>query len=180
MLLNAEVWFNVLQKHIDDLERMDNNLLRKVMDAPSKTPIVSLYLEMGCIPVRYLLKYKRIMYLHHILKLEENHLVRKVFSAQEKKPSKDDWILQVTEDLENLGLGHLEFNSIQALSKSRFKKIVKKALKETVLEYLEGKRGTKSEKLSSDNLDLQDYLKSERLTLNEKSCCLNCAAEWCQ
>ena len=51
MLLNAEVWFNVLEKHIDDLERMDINLLRKFMDAPSKKPIVSLYLEMGCIPV---------------------------------------------------------------------------------------------------------------------------------
>ena len=111
MLLNAETWFNISQKNIDDLESMDKNLLRKILDAPSKTPIVSLYLELGCIPVRYLIKYKRIMYLHHILTRDDSHLLSKVFAAQMSSPSK--------EDLEELGLSFITFEDIQGMKKTQ-------------------------------------------------------------
>ena len=101
------------KKNIEDLEIMDQNLLRKILDAPSKTPIVSLYLELGCVPIRYLLIYKRVMYLHHILNLDESHLVSKVFFAQMTRPSKGDWYLQkIKEDLSDLGIDVLNFEDI--------------------------------------------------------------------
>ena len=59
-LLNSETWFNMTQKNIEDLEIMDQNLMRKILDAPSKTQIPALYLELGCLLIRYLLKYKRV------------------------------------------------------------------------------------------------------------------------
>ena len=147
---------------------MDKNLLRKIMDAPSKTPIVSLYLELGCIPVRYMIKYKRIMYLHHILHLGEDHLVSKVFSAQKADPTKGDWCIQVNDDLKELGLEYLSSDDIRSMTKYKFKKIVKKALTRTVLQYLESLKRTKSAKIESDNLNIQPYLKSESLSLNDK------------
>ena len=90
LLLNSETWFNITKKNIEDLEMMDHNLLRKIMDAPSKTPIAALYLELGCLPIRYLIMYKRVMYLFHILQLQETHLVSQVFSSQMKSPSKGE------------------------------------------------------------------------------------------
>ena len=86
------------QKNLEDLEMMDKNLIRNILDTPSKTPIPALYLELGCIPIKYLIIYKRLMYLHHIVNLEDSHLVKQVFSAQLKNPSKGDWCLQVKED----------------------------------------------------------------------------------
>ena len=62
-------------------------------------PTAALYLETGCIPVRYILKKRRLMYLHHILTRNSNELIRRVYEAQKSAPVKDDWILQVKEDL---------------------------------------------------------------------------------
>ena len=54
------------------------------------------------------------------------------------------------------------------MKKHKFKKMVKKALIDTVLHYFESKKGSKSAKLESENLDIQPYLKSQTLTVNEK------------
>ena len=62
LLLNSESWVNLTRKNIEDLEIMDRNLLRKILGAPSKTPSAALYLELGCLQITYLIKYKRIMW----------------------------------------------------------------------------------------------------------------------
>ena len=46
--------------------------------------------------------------------------------------------------------------------------MVKKVLIDTVLHYFESKKGSKSAKLESENLDIQPYLKSQTFTINEK------------
>ena len=46
--------------------------------------------------------------------------------------------------------------------------MVKKALNETVMHYLELQKGSKTAKLESDHLSIQEYLKSQSLTVNEK------------
>ena len=36
------------------------------MDAPAKTPIEALYLELGATPIKFLLMMRRLMYLNHM------------------------------------------------------------------------------------------------------------------
>ena len=72
---------------------MDEYLLRGILKAHSKTPRAALYLETGCIPIRYLIMKRRIMYLHHILGKSPDELIHKVYMAQKSNPVKDDWSL---------------------------------------------------------------------------------------
>ena len=90
VLLNAETWVNLSKTNITDLESLDEMLLRKFLDAPAKSPIPGLYLELGVYPIRFHIIEKRLMFLHHILKCEDNRLISKVFWAQEKNPVKND------------------------------------------------------------------------------------------
>ena len=62
MLLNGETWINLSKKNIDNLERMDKILIRKVLDLPRSTSLSALFLEMGCVSVREILRAKRLMY----------------------------------------------------------------------------------------------------------------------
>ena len=89
MLTNSEIWFNVTETEIEELESVDRVLLRQILQVPKSTPIPSLYLELGCTPIRYIIKGKRIMYLHNILSRSKNELVSKVLDAQTKKPVKN-------------------------------------------------------------------------------------------
>ena len=68
LLNNAECWLDLTKTDIEELEGIDLIFLRKLLEAPSTTPIPAIYLELGCIPLRFKIIEKRMMFLHYILK----------------------------------------------------------------------------------------------------------------
>ena len=79
LLLNSETWLNLTKTNIENLEDMDKLLLKRFFEVPTSAPTPSLYLELGCIPIRFLIRARRLMYLHYILNRDEKELVLKVF-----------------------------------------------------------------------------------------------------
>ena len=61
---------------------------------------------------------KKIDVFHHILSCEEERLIQKVILAQEKNPVKNDWCLQVKDDLKLFKLDYLSFNDIKFMKKN--------------------------------------------------------------
>ena len=98
ILLNSETWVNVTKNNIEELEQIDETLIRRILNAPAKTPLPALYLELGISPLRYNIITRRLMFLHHILNCDENRLISQVFWAQVESPAKNDWVLQIKED----------------------------------------------------------------------------------
>ena len=124
ILLNCETWFNITKAEIDQLEKVDKSLLRRILDAPSKSPTASLYLELGCVPIQYLIMSKRLRFLHYILNRPKNHLLSQVFFAQWNQPVKHDWTEQIKKDLLDTGLNYLTFDNIASTNKKTFKTLV--------------------------------------------------------
>ena len=56
IVTNAEVWYGASDTLIEDLEEVDELLLRKILNGHSKTPKEALYLETGVVPIRYIIK----------------------------------------------------------------------------------------------------------------------------
>ena len=61
-------------------------LLKNALNASSKVSQSLVLLELGLVSVKYIIKQKRVGYLHHILNSDDNALVKKVFQEQVKKP----------------------------------------------------------------------------------------------
>jgi hypothetical protein len=53
ILTNSEVWHSVQMKHIESLEKSDLELLRKILNAHSKTAQEAFFLELAIFPLRY-------------------------------------------------------------------------------------------------------------------------------
>ena len=53
---------------MDALEQVDQALLHGLVEGYAKTPLAALYLELGCLPLRFIWASRRILYLHIILK----------------------------------------------------------------------------------------------------------------
>ena len=121
LLSNSESWYNLTKKDIKDLESIDVKYMRRVLSAHSKTPIEMLYLENGFTPIRFILMSRRLNFLWYILQQKPNSLLNKFFSAQLANPKNGDWVLTVKNDLVDLQID-LNFDDIQRLSKSKFKK----------------------------------------------------------
>ena len=63
LLTNSEAWYNVTQADTDMLEGVDEMLLRRVLECPMSTPKEMLYLELGVLPLRYIIKMRRLNFL---------------------------------------------------------------------------------------------------------------------
>ena len=95
LLFNSEAWYNVTDVEMKMLENIDELLMRKILKAPAKTPKVMLYLELGCVPIREIVRSRRLNFLHYILNQEKTSLIYKFLKAQLKNPTKKDWGTQI-------------------------------------------------------------------------------------
>ena len=169
LLFNAETWLRLTKDDVKKLESIDLLFLRKLFAVPVSTPKASLYLETGCVPLRHIIKGKRIMFLHHILTRNEDALINKVFWAQVSKTAKGDWCQVVREDLDMLGLT-MSFNEIAEMSQESLRKLVREKMSNRAFEELMAEKDSlkKLGGLEYIKLESQPYLSSPNLTIRQK------------
>ena len=88
----SEVWINVTEKELKQLEALDSLLLSRALLSNSKTSQCVMLLELGMKPIRYYIMKKRILYLHHLLMKGEKMLANQVLQAQMQKTLKGDFL----------------------------------------------------------------------------------------
>ena len=81
LLTNSESWINISEKDIENLEKCDIIILRKLLSDYGNPSKVFMYLELGIIPVRFVLMSKRINFLKYILNEHRGSMIREVYEA---------------------------------------------------------------------------------------------------
>ena len=119
LLCNSEVWFNLTNAELNLLESVDLMLLRKILNAPKSTPKEMMYLELGVMPLREIIKQRRLNYLKYILDQESDSILFKVFEKQVNSRTKKDWVTTVLSDLELLKL-HVTFADVREINKNKW------------------------------------------------------------
>ena len=188
LLFNAETWFGVTKKEIEQLENVDLRFLRQKFELHSKIPKEMIFLELGIVPVNFLLMKKRLEYLQYILQQPEESLIHQVLMAMIKNPQKNDWIESIRKDMKDLNI-QLTFKNIKDTTKEKFKAFLKKVIEEKAFEHLSALKETHSKMadLKYRNLKMQNYLKSEagfsnsdvNFALNLRSNILKVKANFC-
>ena len=166
ILCNSEVLYGVNKGHIESLEAIDNYYWIKVFNCPISTPIETFFLETNTIPIKYILKSRRLMYYWNILHMDESELVRRVFTAQKLSSCKSDWVLQVYEDLNECNI-NLSENEIMKMKKFSFRKLVRKKVREASENHLVSLKKSKSSNIFPAD-DMKVYLKTNWLSTEEK------------
>ena len=91
-LFNSKAWHGLSRKDVEAFEKVDEALIRGILNAHPMIPIEALYLETKSIPIRFIIASRRLMYMHTILQKNEEELVRKVFEAQKDDPISGDFV----------------------------------------------------------------------------------------
>ena len=100
ILFKSEAWYNLINAELDLIETIDVSLLRSLLHAPKGTTKEILYLELGCIPFRDIIRKRRLNFLYYILKEDDKSIVNIFFQAKLKNPTEKDWLTTVKKDLE--------------------------------------------------------------------------------
>lgn len=90
MLTNAEGWINVTKQDLQDLEKPDIILVRSVFESTASK--VFMMLEVGFLPVRFVIMKKLLQFLHLILNESINSMIRQVYNVLKEDSRKGDFI----------------------------------------------------------------------------------------
>ena len=159
VLCNSEAWFNLSKAELDLIETVDTMLLRKILNTPKTTPKEMLFLELGVLPLRQIIKQRRLSFLKYILDQSPTSIIFKVFEKQCENRNKKDWVSAVITDLEEIGL-HVNFEDIQKMKNERWKSTVKQYIKEKTFSKLKQIKETHSKvkDIKYSKFEMQDYL----------------------
>ena len=169
ILLNSEVWHALTKTQIESLELIDRILLRNILNAHSKTGIEWLYADTGKLPLKYLIQYRRLLYLWHILNRDDSELIKRIYISQKNAPVYGDWVKMIDQDKSDLGIDLTE-TDIQRYSKDVFKSFVKKKIHAKHLSNLSEMKikHSKSKFLDCSMLKPAEYIVSQKFTTREK------------
>ena len=62
-------------KDIEELEAVDECLLQRIFEAPFSTPKEMFFLELGIVPIRFILMKRKFSFLHYTLKEDKSSLI---------------------------------------------------------------------------------------------------------
>ena len=160
ILNNSEAWINLTKKDVENLEKPDVMLLRKILSSSGNPSKVFMYLELGILPVKFVLMKKRLKFLRYILHEDMNSLIRQVYETLKTESRHGDFVDLVKKDIEELKLNLLE-SDIQNTTKIEWKKYVNEKVSEACLLALnaENSSKTKTKHIVFENLEMREYLK---------------------
>ena len=161
ILYNSEAWHSISQQEIQSLEKIDESLLRFLLNSHSKAPLEALYLESGAIPIKFIISSRRLNFLQTIMKRDEEELTKRVLLAQINDPTEGDFGELVKKDFQSIGvvfdLSYVESTGVEA-----FRNHVKNKIRKAAFEYLKNvqKNHNKVKDIKYERMETQPYLKS--------------------
>ena len=169
MLFCSETWAPINENQLKRLEDVDHAFKRSLLNTSSKTPLVMLQLETGTLDVRFQVMKKRIMYWRHILNVDKNEILYKIYRKQVTTYTKGDFVQILKKDLEMLKIPFDE-ELVRNLDKDTFKKLVTKAVDSAALAAYNNEKLSKSTiaNLVHNKLKLQPYLDDPKVTTLQK------------
>ena len=140
ILYAAETYYNLSEKELREIERIEEGILRKLLKTSKGCPIIQSYLTLGIFPARFQIIKMRIMFLKDILNEKEESLIRKFYELQVKNPTRGDWASTCDKDLDQLGI-NLSTEEIRNMKRNQFKNMLKEKIEKLAFKYLIEKRG---------------------------------------
>ena len=134
VLFNA--WYNLTSSELDLLETIDLSLLRKLLDAPRTTPKEMLFLEIGVVPLREIVRERRLGFLYYILNENPDSMIYRFFQSQMKYRGRRDWVTTVLEDLKYLEIDKT-MEEITKMKKGSYMNMIKQRIQAKAFENLE-------------------------------------------
>ena len=124
LLNNCSTWMEIQQPIIDKLEDLQYSLYRSLLNVPYTTPKAALIWEVGGVKMIYRIMMSKLIFMNHILHLEDNSLAKQIQSAQQANNTKG-LTQEVEQFIEQLSLPNC-FTS--RIPQNKWKTLVKKAV----------------------------------------------------
>ena len=169
MLNNSESWINLTNSDLEALEKPDTITQRNILGNKGNPSKVFMCLELGIIPVKFVIMEKRLNFLKYILEESMTSMLRQVYETLKSDSRKGDFVSLVKQDMEEVGFEFTE-EEIKLMSKVQWKKLVHETITETAFEYLKetNENMSKTKHIIFEKLNMSEYLIQNKNTALSK------------
>ena len=122
-----------------------------------------LFLELGVIPLREIIRERRLGFLYYILKENPKSMIHRFFQSQMKNPNKKDWVTTILDDLKHLGVNKT-MEDIRNMKKGTYMNMIKQRIQTITFENL-----VKVKNVEHNGINMQKFLQpnSEQISREE-------------
>ena len=165
MLNNCESWVNITKCDLDNLEKPDTMVQRSILTNYGNPSKVFMCLELGVIPVKFVIMEKRLYFLKYILDENISLMLRQVYEALKGDSRKGDFVSLIKTDMEELSIEITE-EEIVSLKKTDWKKYVNEIIKGTAFVTLvnENKEKSRTKHIHFEKFEMSKYLVKNKNT----------------
>ena len=157
ILYASETYHNLKENQVREIERIEENFMRKLLNTSRGCPITQLYLTLGQIPARFAMMRIRLSFLRYILNEDEDSAILRVTQLQLKYPTKGDWVSTCVQNLKQLEISQ-SFEEIKQMKINQFDKLLKIRIEKTALNYLTSRQGIKGGEMHYSKIEMSEYL----------------------
>ena len=158
LLLNSETWNNIKKKDEEELEKIQSQSLKRLIQLPYTTPTRGLYNELGIMTVTNRINIKKLIFLWKLLHKNEDRLSRMVLEQQHQLPG-NTWVKETLNIAEEIGI--IDMEEIREYTEDEWKKIVKQRI--WVLENraykLWAEKSKKCNHMKDEDIKMKEYIK---------------------
>ena len=160
ILFSSEGWQGLGKDDLKVLEKVDESLLRALLQSHPKTPLEFLYLETGAVKISHIVSCRRLIYLQTLLLREDEELTKRILREQERNPSPGDYSVLVKNDCDKLGMVYDE--NFVITKRDEYKTFIKKNIRKNAFSELQNRKQelSKIKVIKYDSLEIQPYIKS--------------------
>ena len=121
ILYNVEVIHNLQKKEIDELEKMQAQVLKRILEVPDSTPYYGILMETGWWTMKARIEYKKMMLYHNIENSHEERIIKKILNIQKEERRESTWYSEVKK---SINMYKIQID-VKAVNKSVWKKTIK-------------------------------------------------------
>ena len=140
LLSNTETWCNITKKEESQITSHHHKILCVIFGVPKSTPYYGIVGETAIWPYKYVILYKKLMFLHHLIHSNDERLAKRIVMRQEymmeNENNYDTWFAELSRRMESMEI-NINTNLVAETTKSAWKKEAKEKIEKEISRELQ-------------------------------------------
>ena len=165
LLSNTETWCEITKKEEDMITSYHHEILCIIFGQPRSTPYYGIIGETGIWPYKYVVVYKKLMFLHHLIHSSDDRIAKMVVLKQQQmmmeEKKNNTWFAELYHRVAPMKID-IKIEVVEKKKKSSWKKELKKKLGEEIEREIQelAKQKTKLRFLKEKPFEREDYVET--------------------
>ena len=152
---NIETWSCISKSEMEELEKIQAKILKKITEQRITTPYYGLLSELGVWPIEQLIDLRKVMLLHNIMTSKGERLIKEIITEQIKRPWRGCWMETTSNICKKYSI---DIEKITELTKDGLKHIMKEKINKSLEKLIKEMATSKTKLRFVTNFNQKSYI----------------------